>query len=257
MQSNGRRLHVGLLRSGIHICDLFGGPSKTEESLSSQETNLSGSLNAAYQTAYGQQQNTLQSLQSEVSQIQSGNTGPGFGAAELAAKTGQIVNGAAAGARNAQQAAQNQGAGQTFGNDSSGLQSGIRKQINGEIASGAETNENNALTNLTTQNYNQGRANAQATASGLSTLAGIENPLGYAGAASGANNQAFGQANTINQQEIARSQAIASFAGDAIGTVAGGVLGGIGNLDTTGSSTGSEQAQNFFNGFSSASGGGG
>jgi hypothetical protein len=205
---------------------------------------------------FSQQQDTLAQLNSEIQQIKTGTTGPGFSAPELAAKTSQIETGAAAGARNAQQAAQNQGAGQTFGDTASGLQSGIRKQIAGQIASNATTNEANQLTNLTAENYAQGRANAAATMGGLSTIAGIENPLGYAGAASGATQAGFDEANKINEQEIAKAQAVTGLITGGLSTGLKFLTGGLGNLDQTGSSSGWEQAQNFFTGGMSGMGGG-
>lgn len=226
------------------MCDFFGGPSKQEESTAQQNSSLASSLDANYQQRFTQQSGTIQQLQSEINQIQGGNTGPGFGAAELAAKTSEIQNNAAASARNAQQATQNAGAGQTFGNTDSGLQSGIRKQINGQIASGAQTQEASALENLTSQNYAQGRANAMATESGLSALSGIENPLGYAEAGGQAGGQAFSEEKTIQDQK----GSAANFIGGLLKTGLGFVSGGLSNLDSTGSSTGGEQAQNFFTG---------
>lgn len=231
------------------MCD-FGGPSNEEKSLEAANAGLAGSLTANYQTLFGEQQGTMQQLSSEINQIRSGTTGPGFGAAELAARTSQIQNNAAATARNAQQVTENASAGQVFGgaSDSNGLNKAIREQVTGQIATGAQINEGNELNNLTAANYAQGRANAQATESGLATLAGFQNPVPYAQGAGTVGANAFNEAHTINQEEIERSQAIAGLIGKGIGMVTGGLTGGLANLDTEGTSSPGEQFMNFFNG---------
>src|SRR5579863_4066900 len=96
------------------MCD-FGGPSEQEKSLEASTAGLDATLQANYGTLFGEQQDTMMQINSELQQIRSGQTGPGFGAAELAAKTSQIQDTTAAGVRNAQQVAENQGAGQVFG----------------------------------------------------------------------------------------------------------------------------------------------
>ena len=95
--------------------------------------------------------------------------------------------------------------------DTSGLAraSAIRQQLTGEAESAAETQKSNALENLTAQNYGVGRSNAVTMAGGLETLAGIENPTPYAGAAINENQASFGQAKDIQQQQAQKEAAIA------------------------------------------------
>ena len=244
------------------MADCFGGSTGEENSLEAQTSSLSKTLESNYTQAFADQGDALKQLQSEISQIQSGQTGPGFGAAELAAKTGQIVNQAGANARNVEQAEANQSAGQIYNGaqDSSGLAraSAIRQQLTGEAQSAAETQKSNALENLTSQNYAQGRSNAAQTAGGLEALSGA-----YGGRAEqslsgsmSAANTAFDEDNEIRKQEAARQQAIAGLVEKGVMTAATFGAGGIGNLDTAGTSTFGEQVGNIFSGGMSALSGG-
>ena len=236
------------------MADCFGGSTGEERGLEAQSSSLSRTLQANYTTAFADQGDALKQLNSELQQIRSGQTGPGFGAEELAARTGQIVNQSAANARNAQQAVANQSAGQTFGGaqDSSGLAraSAIRQQIGGEIASGAETQKANALENLTAQNYATGRDNAVRTASGLEALSGA-----YGGRAGqslsgsmSAANTAFSEENQIRQQEAARMQSIMGLAEKGITTAATFGAGGLVGLQGTGGEGFGAKLGDFFSG---------
>lgn len=218
------------------MCNLFGGASSSEEAAQSLQSDLARSLQSNYKQMFGEQQGTIDQLNSVINRIQSGQTGPGFGAAETNARQAEIINNAAAAERNAQQAAQNRGAGGTFGADSSGLAhaSGIRSQVNAEIAASGENQKSSALNNLTAQNYEQGRLNAAQTEGGLARLAGIENPLGYAQGASGANEGAFNMANKINEENSSGGlfgSLLSAGVGLAGKLIPGGsLLGGIKNL---------------------------
>lgn len=229
------------------MCD-FGGPSGAEEGAQGQIADFSKTLDANYQTIFGEQQATVGRLQSVLSQIQSGETGPGFGGAENAALISQIQNQGAAAARDTAQAVIDRSAGRVFNGqtDTSGLArtSAINKQIQEEAASKAATATAGALSAETAANYAQGRKNAETTASGLSTLAGIENPNAAASSTIEANKVSFDQAAKIQQQKQQATQMVGGIAEAGLGILGGG----IGNLDTTGSSTPFEQVQNFLSG---------
>jgi hypothetical protein len=216
------------------MCNLFGGPSDEEQGLEAQGSALSKTLTADFTQRFNQQTDVLSQLQSEISKIQSGQTGPGFSAAELNARTSQIVNQAGANARNVEQAEANQGAGQVFAgaSDSSGLAraSAIRQQLTGEATSAAENQKSAALENLTASNYEQGRINADKTAGGLATLSGQLNPTTYSQQAGQMIGQTFSQADKINQEQIARSQAIAGLVEKGVMGAATFGMGGIANL---------------------------
>jgi hypothetical protein len=231
----------------LSVLGVPSGPSGPEQAIGAQESTLSRDLMANYQQEYAQQQDTLSQLTSEINQVRSGTTGPGFGAAELAARTSGIISGAAAGERNAEQAAANRAAGQTFGGagSTSGLRAqGIREQIDAQIMAGGETAKSAALNELTAQNYQQGRINAEQTIGGLSRLAGLESPTQYAQLAGAAGEQAFSEAEKIQQQQEAHEGGIGALLEGGVSAL----TGGIGNLDLTGGSTFGENVMNFLQG---------
>jgi hypothetical protein len=121
-----------------------------------------------------------------------------------------IQNTSAAASRNAIQAVRERGAGSQ---NTSGMarQSGINAQVAGGIEALAGTNAANKQLELTAENYAQGRANAASAASGLQALQGDYNPTAYSGELGQSLNSQFKMADTINQQNIARSQAIMGF----------------------------------------------
>jgi hypothetical protein len=221
---------------GSYICNLFGGADSEQKGLEAQASGLSRSLQANYGTEFADQQDALKMLNSTIQRISSGQTGPGFGADELAARTGQIVNQSGANARNVEQAEANQSAGQIFGGqqDSSGLAraSAVRQQLTGEAESAAETQKSNALENLTAQNYQQGRVNAAQTAGGLEALAGQ-----YGGAAGtalsgslAANKEAATQENQIYQENNQASALVGGLLKAGVGIAGSAITGGISNL---------------------------
>lgn len=229
------------------MCNFFGGASSAEQGNAAAETSLAKSLQADFGTRFGEQSKTMQDLTSVISQIQSGNTGPGFGATEEAARTSNIINQGAAEARNVSQAVADKGAGQAFGNNSSGQASAIRAQLNQKALSAASADTSNALIKNTAENYQQGRINASQTAGGLEQLAGIENPEAFASGASAANTSAFQMNDKINQ-ENSSGGLFGSLLTAGVGLAGKALTGGIGNLDTTGGSSGGEQVKNFFSG---------
>lgn len=241
------------------MCNLFGGPSGEEQGLEAQGSALSKTLNADFTQRFAQQNDVLSQLQSEISQIRSGRTGPGFGADELAARTSQIVNQAGANARNVEQAEANQSAGQIFDGrgDASGLAraSAIRQQLTGEAESASETQKSNALENLTAANYATGRENAVKTAAGLEALSGQLTPSTYSAQTGQMIGQTFGQADKINQEQIARSQAIAGLIEKGVMGAATFGMGGMTGLVGTGGESFGGKVGDFFKGGMDALGG--
>lgn len=220
------------------MCNMFGGPSSEEERLQAESSSLSRSLAANYQKEFSQQQDALARLNVQIGKISNGDTGLGFSAQEDSARRGQIESNAGAEARNITQAVQDQGAGQVFNGqtDSSGLgrASAVRQQLNEEATAHAETQKSNALYNEVAANYDQGRRNASATAAGLDSLAGRYNPGQYASESLSANQASFGQADKINQEKIAKSQAIAGLIQKGVMTAATFGMGAATGLEGTG-----------------------
>jgi hypothetical protein len=219
---------------------LFGGATDEQKSYENRETGFSNDLAADFEQQYKDQQSVIKQYQAETAKIESGNTGPGFGAAENAAYISGIVNQGGAAARNAIQASQNRAAGQVFGGmtDTSGLAraSAIRQQAAGDISAKVGVNTANALNAETAANYGQGRTNATEAAGLLSRQVNMYNPLAYQGASSAASKNAADMSMTIqkeNQQALMGKIGFGiKLAGMATGGIAGGFAGGGGLMDT-------------------------
>lgn len=213
------------------MCDMFGGPSSAENATLQSQTNLSNALWSNFNQQYQQQQGVLQQLQAQIGRIQSGQTGPGFSGAENAARIALIQNTTAAQARNAVQAARSVGAGtqsSTAGNLE--RQAGINQQVTGQIEAKVGAQGANELLAEQAENFATGRENAYKTAGALQQLAGTYNPAQYGQLTGSSLGQQFSQADKINQENIARSQAIAGLVTKVgLGAATFGV-GGIGAL---------------------------
>jgi hypothetical protein len=206
------------------ITDLFGGPSKQEEGLANSAQSFSNVLSANYGTAFGEQQSTLNNLNQEIQKIETGQTGQGFSAPELAAKNTAAINSAGAASRNAQQAIGNFSAGQG-GGGSSGIMSGVQEQLRAGAASSAENELSAAQNSIVQQDYQQGRVNAQQTVGGLESLASE-----YGGAAGGAesgaiseNENAFKDQSQIQQQKSQMMSEIGGLVKSGVGIASGGL----------------------------------
>jgi hypothetical protein len=214
------------------MCDLFGGPSSGEQNAYDNQVGITNSMRSAFNQQYAQQQGVLNQLNGQIMRIQSGNTGPGFGGAENASRIALIQNQGAAQARNAIQAERTQSAG-VGGGGTSGLarSAAINRQISGGIEALAGANTSNQLINEQGENFAQGRANATQAASGFQALAGDYTPSTYAGQASQSNQAQFGQADKINQENIASSQAAFGLLEKGVSAAAQGGLSLANNSD--------------------------
>ena len=213
------------------MCDLFGGPSAGENNAYDNQVGITNSMRSAFNQQYAQQQGVLSQLNGQIMRIQSGNTGPGYGGAENASNIALIQNQGAAQARNAIQAERTQSAG-VGGGGTSGLarSAAINRQISGGIEALAGANTSNQLIGEQAANYAQGRANATQAASGFQALAGDYTPSTYAGQASQSNQAQFGQADKINQENIAKSQSVLGLVEKGASLATGGLAGGFAAL---------------------------
>jgi hypothetical protein len=236
--------------------DLFGGPSSQQQGLANNESNLAGQMSNAFTQQFGAQSAVLTNLNNQLTPI--ANLGPnqqGYSPQELAAMNTQAINNSGAAARNAQQSVAGTLAGQG-GGGGNGLVSGIQQQIQGTIASSAANNLASTENQITQQNYNVGRQNFENAVSGEQNLARAYNPEAFGSLASSTNQSALQDANQITQEKQAAAFAPIGLALKGAGAIAGGMMGGLNNLDTTGSSSGGEQVGNFFSGaFNSLAGG--
>jgi hypothetical protein len=224
--------------------DLFGGPSSQQESLNAQEVSMNNVFNSAFQSYLGSQSAVLQNIGNILTPIaQAGPTQQGFGAQELAALNTQATQGIGQNYNKASQALNLQES--TRGGGNQVLPTGAANEQKENLAAAAANQESNAQLGITNANYAQGNANWRAATSGLQALGQDYNPSSFGSLGNTANNQAFGQASQIQQEQ--QQAADAPFA--LAGSVAMDALGGVGNLDFQGTSTGGEQLGNFVSGF--------
>lgn len=195
--------------------ELMKGASADEKSLATSQQNFANTLTQDYSTQFGNQAAILGSLKSALAPVI--NAGPGqygYTNAEDAAMRTQASAGTSAIYRNAKQAegeaAAAAGGGNVF------LPSGVKTQEQGKLATDAAQQEAAQQLAITTGGFNQGRTNFNNAVSEESGVASEYNPLGYAGAGTGATNTAFNSASTVNSQNIAGSP----------WSIAGGILGG-------------------------------
>lgn len=203
------------------------GPSSAQQNLSAEQTNFFNELQSSYATNFGEQQGILSSLNSALSPIlQAGPNQPGFSAAENAALTGEAINSAAAANRNAQVVAGSSTGGNT------GVTTGGQKQLEAGIASGTgealSSNENA----ISLESAKLGRENFFGAEQGLAGVAGLENPVAYAGATNAAGGQAFNEATQIqNMKNQEQADVGGAVAGLALAPFTGGMsLGSLGGL---------------------------
>jgi hypothetical protein len=225
------------------------GPTAAEKSLQAQEQSFSTLLQSDYSQQFQNQQGVLAKLNESLTPtLEAGPNQMGYSPQELAALNTQAINTTGANYRNAAVAAGSALAGRG-GGGSSGLESGVEQQIRAGIASGAAGTLSGEQLGITESNYATGRQNYDTALGGAQALAGEYNPLGYAGAGTSANTGAFGEAQTIQQQQAQKDQMIAGLITSGASDALGGLAGGFGNLDTQGTSTGGEQLGNFGSGF--------
>jgi hypothetical protein len=205
--------------------DLCCGPSSAETGLAANASSLSNTMSADFGSRFASQSDLLKNLTQSLSPIASaGPSQQGMSAQELAALNSQAISSAGAAARNAKQAAGNFSAGQ---NNTSGLTSGIAKQINASVDSSAENNLANNQLNITKANYDQGNQNWQRANGFLNSVAGQYDPSQFGSLATSSNQNAFGEADKIQQEKNAEQQAIA---GAITGAGASFLTGGLSNL---------------------------
>ncbi len=228
--------------------DLFGGPTKQQEGLTSRADTLAATMQQNYLQQFGAQSAIQQNLSNQLTPI--ANLGPnqqGFSPQELASLNTQAINESVAAARNAQIATSGVLAGQG-GGSASAVASGIQQQIAGTEASAAANQLASAQEAITQKNYDVGRSNFWNATQGEHALATTYDPSAYGKEAGTKTQSALGDANQIQQERQAAAFATIALGMKALGAATSFATGGLGNLDTTGSSSFGEQAGNFFSG---------
>jgi hypothetical protein len=192
---------------------MCGGASGAQTTLSAETGNFYQELSSAYQSEFKQYSGILNSLHDAWTPVLNGGINQqGFSPSELAVLNGNAINSTAANYKAASAAVGDQLAARGGGN--SFLPSGTTAQIDASIATKAAQQLSTEQNQITLANYAQGRQNFQAASGALSGVAQLDNPTGFAGAASGVGDQAFKMATQINAENN-------SWKNDLIGAVTG------------------------------------
>jgi hypothetical protein len=190
------------------------GPSQAEQTAQQQAAAESQALFTQYQQQFGQENSFVNNFLKP--QLESLYTNPtGFGAAALADLDASLINTTGAQAANARQAENANFATNNMAGLPSGVNAAIQSQINSAAGNTVATGQNQI--NLANQQYkNQQQMTALSGLQNIPAMLGASPQVG--GLLTGANQNAFNQANTINQQSIA---------GDFWGNLGQGLLGGL------------------------------
>ena len=212
-----RRAYQLKLRAG----QAFNKASEQEQNLSNEQAAFYKTLTNNYNTQFAGQSSILNSLKNAFTPILAAGPGQqGFTAPELAAMRTQAADTTAQAYAQARQAVNEKVA--EAGGGNAYLPSGAAAQSNAGLASQAAQANAAQQNQITQQNYGQGLKNFQLAASALSGTAGLFDPTAFAGQGNSAGQNAFGSANTINQENNAWKGEL----GGAIGGVTSNLFGG-------------------------------
>jgi hypothetical protein len=218
---------------------------------SSQQKSAAGTLNTLTKNIMGQvsqvfgnDQTVFANLMNANQSIVAGGPGQqGFSQAELNSMTSQAITNNANQYRNVAGAAK---AGQAaFGGGNTALESGATTAANLGIAEAAAANTSNQLAGITQADYAQGNQNFWRAQQGEQGAAGTFNNM--ANLNQSATNAANSNLNAQTQIGNASNWWQKPVMGLAT-ALPGMISAGMGNLDTTGGSSGGEQAGNFLSG---------
>lgn len=217
------------------------GPSSEEKQLQSEQAAETQQYMAQQATTFGESQDLLKTLQPML-QAQIANP-TGFTPQELADLNASNVNTTGAQYANVQKQLNLANASNNMAGLTSGVAAGENAALKGEAAGTVATNATNtqiANAQLAQQNKQTAQQDLLSLQSGQGgqaiSLGQVENT---------SENNAFNQAYNEQQQS---SQLMNGILGGLLNTGIGAVSGGLGNLDTTGSSTAGEQGANFIAG---------
>lgn len=215
------------------------GPSKGQETAATQAANFSTQVQSQAGQVFGADNQVFQNLmKSYQSTVAAGPSQQGWNQAETNAVNSQIVDQAAANARNIKSAVGNDVAAIGGGNQVN--PSGLETAVNLQTAESTEQAKSQQLQQATEANYEQGAKNYDTAVTGEEGLGNVFNSAN--GAVSGAN-EAIGQNMSAQNALTAASNWWEPIVGGAIGSVASGFSGGLStqlgkNLATPSSNSG-------------------
>lgn len=198
--------------------------NSTDESAQHSLSAFTSKLTNLFSTQFGAQSQALNFLSGKMTSMMANPTG--FTAGAMAAMNTAATTGVA---NNYQQAetASKEAAAQQGGN---GLPSGVQAQIAGQNANAAAQTESAAQNQIQLANAQQQQQNYWNAASEENQVAGLENPLGYASAASGGYGALSG---LVNADTAAQNSSFGGVMQTALGSAAGSFFGGAGSINGT------------------------
>ena len=215
------------------------GASAQQNQISQSQQSFMNTLQQDFGTAFAGQQNILSGLtKSLTSTLNAGPSQFGFSAPEVSALNSLAIQSNATAYENARAAA---GAASAAAGGGANLPTGAAAATQAQLAQNAAVNQSNALLGIQEAGFKQGAENYKESVSGLSTVAGLENPSGLAGQATNAGDAAMNSATTIQKANAAASPwaqvggLVGSLAGAALNFVPGAgaassVIGSVGNI---------------------------
>jgi hypothetical protein len=185
------------------------GPTSAQQRLAGSEEQFGNILQSNYAQNFANNQAILGHLNSVLAPIVAkGPDQTGFSPEERAAFNTQAINTTGAASANARRAIANETAGR---NDSGNLgEAGNVAALEAGASSAGASQLASEQLGITEADYATGRSNFNNAVSAENAVAGGYSPLGYAGAATKANETAFGEATQIAQEQAQEQQDIAS-----------------------------------------------
>lgn len=196
------------------------GPTNAQKDIASSQQDFMKTLQGDFSTAFAGNQNILNGLTKSMNTtLAAGPSQFGFSEPENTALKTLATSSIAQSYQNQKQAA---GAAAAAAGGGAVLPNGSQGQTQAELASQAAQSTSNALLGIQEAGYKQGNANYDKAVSGLSTVAGLENPSGLASNANNAGEAAMSSANTI--QKIQQESSPWAQVGGLVGSLAGKAL---------------------------------
>jgi hypothetical protein len=216
-----------IIRTTVALCK---GASSQQSALANSQQQFYQTLTNDYNTQFANQNAILGTLSSALNPIiAAGPNQMGYNQAELNTLNSQAVQGTGNQYANAAKALGQQQAAQGGGN--SYLPTGAQAAQQAGLISSAANQASNQLLGIKQAGYQQGYNQYQSAVGQLGGVAGMYNPTGYAGQASGAGNSAFNAATQVQQMNNAASpwNLVGGILGGAASAFTGGLTGTLGS----------------------------
>jgi hypothetical protein len=211
-----------------------GGPSQATKDQqqvqlqsSQQQMKFENQLMGIFQKQFASQQNVLKYLQGTLKPIvNQAEKGQGMSTATLNAEKAQAVDSVASNTQQAQQALNATMAGQMGGTNVT--PSGVRGQLDAALMNAGAQSKEQALQNIQFQNQNLANSNLWNSINAIQGNSAQMNPLGYAGASTGAAGAVASGSGAQGYLQNSITQAnSSSFMGQLGSSLARGVGGGL------------------------------